>query len=84
MYIYNIQMFIEFVNFYHQFISYFSCIISLLNDMLRINNKVMILLTESKSTLLFLTKLTTETFYLLINIFIKTLILRHFDLNLYI
>ena len=52
--------------------------------MLRTNNKAIILLVESKSTLLFLTKLTTETFYLLINIFIETSILRHFNLNLYI
>ena len=45
---------------------------------------MIILLTESKSTLFFLTKLTTETFHSLINAFIETLILRHFNLNLHI
>ena len=83
-YICNIQMFIKFVNFYHQFINCFSYIVSLLNDMLKTNNKVMILLTEFKSILLFLTKFIIKTFHSLINTFIETSIFRHFNSNLYI
>ena len=75
-------MFIRFINFYCQFISHFSYIVDLLNDMLRINNKAIISLTESKSISLFLTKLIMKTFCLLINIFIKTSILRYFNSNL--
>ena len=77
-------MFIKFINFYYQFINSFSHIADLLNNMLRTNNKAIILFTESKSMSLFLTKLIIKTFCLFINMFIKTLILRHFNSNLYI
>ena len=79
MYIYNIQIFTSFVNFYYQFISCFSHIISLLNNILRINNKAIISLIKSNLILYFLIKSAAETFYSLINAFIKALILEHFD-----